>query len=642
MSTMREPWAEGGMLVHLSYEATRTLGGMGVVMEHLLSDAGYREAFPRTLLVSPTVRPCGLGSYSPEESLERDLEAHGEVFYSGLRKDNPEKWARVFGPVEEKHDVSFVYGRRDAPGGPVEVLLVDLTDVLRGYRVRLGTLPRFLARLHTLLGVDLPFDCRGARPLAWRMLSRVWRRRHGTRLGAAPWLNRWFRRAVKRGWVDAPPLDHDAMLAVTMAEPVFDALERLRPKDGAGTVILAQEHLSLPLAYKAVLDGREWCRTVYYAGEVRTPRVLVEYGEGQGASDARFYNIQRLGLAQGRTLDEVYPVGGWPSFQILRNGHLCDRVGAVSASVVDELRFLDTRYELHPPVVVPHGHRPIETGWDAKEAARQRVLAHARKQWGKDFKLLMTHIARDEVCKGLWRDVDVCEHLATLLPPERKPALLVMVTEWNEAEPSDNLRGLKARVDAFNAKDTGVFIALVNEPRWPRGLDFTRDDLHRATDVSLGQSLYESYGLAQLEALGCGAICVISGASGARRALREVCERQRLSESAHPNLVVSDAVEDAREAGLADTVEGWKALPAPVLREQELRTAERVAEELVRRLPRDAHEGRLLLATGWALSERLGWGPLIRERLLPLLRFPKRDLEAGLAWSEAPVRSAAR
>ncbi|NBD13440.1 glycosyltransferase family protein [Corallococcus silvisoli] len=628
--------ARGDLLVHLSHEATRTRGGMGVVLEHLLAAPEYRQAFPRTLLVSPAVRPCGPGSYASEASLVHDLEAHGEVFYSGLRRNNPERWTRVFRPLEEKHDVSFVYGRRDAPGGPVEVLLVDVTDVLRGHRVRMGTLPRFLARLHTLFGVDLVFDCRGRRPAPWRMLSRVWRQRHGTRLGAAPWVNRLFRRAVRHGLVDAPPLDHDAMLAVTLAEPVFDALERLRSRDGAGTVLLAQEHLSLPLAYKALLDGRDWCRTVYYAGEVRTPRALVESGEqGQGASDARYYNIQRLGLEAGRTLDEVYPVGAWPSFQILRNGHLCDRVGAVSASVADELRFLDTRYALHPVTVVPHGHRPIETGWDAKEAARARVLRHARKHWGKDFRLLLTHIARDEVCKGLWRDVDVCEHLATLLPPERKPALLVMVTEWNEAEPSDNLRSVKARVEAFNAKDTGVHIALVNQPAWPEGLDFTRDDLHRATEVSLGQSLYESYGLAQLEALGCGAICVISGVSGARRALRAVCERQRLSESAHPNLVVADPVADARDAGLAHTVEAWKALAPAVLREQELRTAERVAEEVVRRLPRDAHEGRLLLATGWALSERLGWEPLIREQLLPLLRFPAQEEESALEWREA-------
>ncbi|RKH12255.1 hypothetical protein D7V97_09035 [Corallococcus sp. CA053C] len=624
----------GALLVHLSYEATRTLGGMGVVLEHLLGEPGYREAFPRTLLVSPTVRPCGLGSYAPEESLARDLEAHGEVLYSGLRRHNPARWERVFQPVEARHDVSFVYGRRDAPGGPVEVLLVDITDVLRGYRVRLGTLPLFLQRLHTLLGVDLPFDSRGGRSAPWRALSRVWRGVFGTRLGAAPWVNHLFRRAVHHGFVDAPPLDHDAMLAVTLAEPVFDAVARLRSPDDSGAVLLAQEHLSLPLAYKALLDGRDWCRTVYYAGEVRTPRVLVEYGEaGQGASDARFYNVQRLGLEQGRTLEEVYPVGTWPGFQILRNGHRCDRVGAVSASVADELRFLDTRYSNQPLTVVPHGHRAIATDWDAKEAARARVLHHARTRWGRDFRLLLTHISRDEVCKGLWRDVDVCERLAERLPPERRPALLVMVSEWNEAEPSDNLRDVKARVEAFNARDTGLHIALVNQPTWPAGLDFTRDDLHRATDVSLGQSLYESHGLAQLEPLGCGAICVISGASGARRTLQLLCAIAGLSERAHPNLVVADPVTDAREAGLANTVEGWKALAPEVLRAQELRTAERVAEEVLRRLPRDAHEGRLLLETGRALAERMAWEPLIREQLIPLIRFPARDAAAELKWS---------
>jgi hypothetical protein len=621
---------DGPLLVHVSYEATRTLGGVGVVLSQLLASPAFREGCRRTLLVSPLVRPCGQGSYEMRESLERDLEASGEVLYSGLRRHNPPELVRRLRPVEERYDVSFVYGRREAPGGPVEVLLVDLTDVLRSQRVLLGTMPLFLQRMRTVLGIDVPLDCRGARSLPWRLASRAWRSLFGERLGGSALVNGLYRKAVHHGLRHAPPLDHDAMMGLVMAEPVFDAVEALKPEEGSGAVILSQEHLSLPLAYKARLDGGGWCRTVFYAGEVRTPRVIVEYGAkpGQVASDNRYYQVQRLALAQGRTMDEVFPVGSWTSFQVLRGGHECDGVGAVSESVAEELRFLDRGFRERPVTVIPHGHRAVETSWEARNDSRAKVLRHVKERWGVDCQLLLTRISRDEVCKGLSRDVTVCEYLAELLPKERLPAVLLLVTQWWENDLSPNIRALRARVEAFNARRTGIHIALINQPTWPAGLDFTRDDLLRATDVSLGQSMYESFGLAQLEALSGGAICVISGVSGARPTVRALCERLGTSEAAYPNLVVADyAAEEARVP--PRTLEDWKALSGEELHALERRTAESVARRVVERLPRDERAARELLETGRRLAGQMQWEPLIREQLIPFILAPLRDAAVG-------------
>jgi hypothetical protein len=619
---------EGPLLVHMSYEATRAHGGVGTVLDQLLASPAWRGAFPRTLLVSPLVRPSGEGSYTPGESLERELEARGEVLYSGLRRRNPPELSRRLRPVEARHGVSLVYGRRPAPGGPVEVLLVDLTDVLRGYRVFMPTLPLFLERLRRLLGVDVELEARSPRGLPWRAASWATRALWGERLGGTSLVNGLFRRAVRAGWVDAPPLDHDAMMGMVMAEPAFDAVEALRPPAAPGCVFLAQEHLSLPLAYKARLDGRAWSRTVYYAGEVRSPRVLVEYGEkpGQGASDNRFYQVQRLALAEGRTLDEVFPVASWPGFQLLRQGHLCDAVGAVSPSVADELRFLDRRFRARPLTVIPHGHRAVETDWEARRRSRERVLGHLRERLGREFRLLLVRISRDEVCKGLQRDVTVCEFLAERLPPERLPAVLLIITEWDAAGPSRNIQALLDRVAAFNARGTGLHIHLINQARWPEGLDFTRDDLLRATDVSLGQSLYESFGLAQLEPLSCGAVCVISGVSGARRTLEALCARRGLTAQAHPNLVVADYASEA-DGDPAWTVAHWKSLTEDELQALERRTAERVARQVVERLPRDEPAARSLLETGRQLAAQMPWEPLIREQLIPFLTAPLHEGE---------------
>ncbi|HSP79435.1 MAG TPA: hypothetical protein VLQ93_12945, partial [Myxococcaceae bacterium] len=279
----------GRLLVHVSYEATRTLGGVGVVLERLLESPAYREAFPRTLLVSPLIRPSWEGSYAAHEPLEKELGARGEVLYSGLRGPRPPRLARLFQPVESRHDVSFVYGRRPAGRASVEVLLVDFSDVLRGYHLFMPSLPDFLRRLRESLGMALPVASPGGRTAPYRWLSALWRRAFGVRWGASPRVNGLYRQAVRRGLLRVPPLDHDGLEGLVLAEPVYEAVRALCLEEDLECVLLAQEHSALPLAYKARLEGEAWCRTVYYAGEVRTAKTLVEYGGAGGPSELRFY-----------------------------------------------------------------------------------------------------------------------------------------------------------------------------------------------------------------------------------------------------------------------------------------------------------------------------------------------------------------
>ena len=47
--------------------------------------------------------------------------------------------------------------------------------------------------------------------------------RFGERLGGSALVNQLYRKAVHHGLRHAPPLDHDAMMGLVMAEPVFPA-----------------------------------------------------------------------------------------------------------------------------------------------------------------------------------------------------------------------------------------------------------------------------------------------------------------------------------------------------------------------------------------------------------------------------------
>ena len=51
------------------------------------------------------------------------------------------------------------------------------------------------------------------------------------------------------------------------------------------------------MVFSALLRNDERYKTVFYAHEVATARLLVE---GNGGHDTRFYNVLRLGMAQGQ------------------------------------------------------------------------------------------------------------------------------------------------------------------------------------------------------------------------------------------------------------------------------------------------------------------------------------------------------
>ncbi len=106
----------------------------------------------------------------------------------------------------------------------------------------------------------------------------------------------------------------------------------------ADRYIIAHEWLGLPVVFSALLRDARRYKTVFYAHEVATARLLVE---GHGGHDTRFYNALRLGLAQGNRLDEVFGDQSWfYKHAMIQRAGVCDRLFAVGDPVVDELRFL--------------------------------------------------------------------------------------------------------------------------------------------------------------------------------------------------------------------------------------------------------------------------------------------------------------
>ena len=91
-------------IVHVTHEAVVKVGGIGTVLEGLITSRDYAESVGRTLLLCPL--------FSTEGDADSRLGPGGEVLYSSIdgRWNDPHRQA--FSEIHQRYHVEIVYGRR--------------------------------------------------------------------------------------------------------------------------------------------------------------------------------------------------------------------------------------------------------------------------------------------------------------------------------------------------------------------------------------------------------------------------------------------------------------------------------------------------------------------------------------------------
>ena len=133
-------------VVHVTHEAIQKIGGIGAVLEGLLTSREYLRSVPRNILVGP---------FWPSEAHgELRLGANGEVLYSSLDHLYRSPLAGVFREIEQAFDVGIIYGRRKyfnketGVTSTPEVLLIDVS------RFDAGKLGTFKFELWKTFGIE--------------------------------------------------------------------------------------------------------------------------------------------------------------------------------------------------------------------------------------------------------------------------------------------------------------------------------------------------------------------------------------------------------------------------------------------------------------------------------------------------------
>ncbi len=582
-------------VIHVTHEAVEHIGGIGTVLEGLITSPIYQKAVRRSILVAP------LWDFGPHADPLRRLGPHAaRLEYSGVDDVDREGLAARLKPVEWAFNTRLVYGTRrfeshtdSGRTGEAELLLVDLRAP-NHHRIH-----RFKELLAQRCGLD------------------------AFRFGHDGDFEQWL----------------------ALAPPAFAALNALLTDDDFPAVVISHEYMGMCTALLAALDEKRRFRTVFHAHECSTARRIVESHPGH---DSAFYPAMRDALARGKRVEQVFgDQADHGRHALIRLAHRLDVTLAVGDETANEMRFLSDEMAASRVEVCCNGVPAARVDLDSKRRSRELVDRWLKNVLGFRPDHLFTHVTRPVISKGLWRNLKLCAHMERRLKDRGERAAYLLLTCGAAPRTRDMVESMAKRYNWPRDHHEGYpdltgpeipiwhTMAIFNNPGRPGAgavtalmvnqFGFTQDrlgaaapaeitmgDLRRAADVEFGQSVYEPFGIAPLEPLHAGAIAVVSSVSGCRFfAERAITELGRNVEKTH-NLLVADYTRDVGPDPLHLTQARRDVI--------EERVAEELAPILIDRLPRTDNDRLRLLETGQALAARMGWDRVCEKEFLPALR----------------------
>jgi hypothetical protein len=582
-------------VVHVTHEAVQKIGGIGAVLHGLITSKTYRSQVGRDILLGPL--------FSTDGPAEHRLHG-GKVLYSGVDGIRNSPYANDFARIEHEYGVRLVYGKKvfhDPLTGVTsepEVLLVDV----RHYN------PEKMGVLKFVLFQDYGIES--------GQYEHIW--------------------------------DYEQYCRI--AEPGLEAIRAIGActnggGEGTTPIILAHEYMGMPTALCARSRYPGQFRTIFYAHEVATMRRLVEEHPGH---DTMFYNVLSKAAAQGKYVEDVFgSQKGFYKHPLVQAARYCDNIFAVGDYVVKELRFLRKEFENVHIDLAYNGVPARALTAEEKMKSRRKLQQYCVNLLEFEPSYVFTHVTRLVPSKGLWRDVRVVEQLEKHLAKEGKSGVLFIVStetigrarhdvenmekgyKWPAAhrEGHPDLTGGEAAfyagVQEWNAKARFCKIVYINQfvvnaatlgTRAPADIDFL--DFRKGSDAEFGQSIYEPFGIAQVEPISFGGICVFTELCGCAGFVRKAHEAAAGSEKPCTNAIEVDYTR------LPDRLKGQSVaellkMDQATRNDIERSVAADIAEELFKRLPRSTKDFEALIASGAKMGAEMNWDAVAKNYVLP-------------------------
>jgi hypothetical protein len=242
----------------------------------------------------------------------------------------------------------------------------------------------------------------------------------------------------------------------------------------------------------------------------------------------------------------------------------------------------------------------------------------------------------------MWRDLRVLEHVEEHLRARNETAVLFALSTEVPARRGDDVRRMEQMhrwpvahreglpdlsggeaayyqgVQEFNAQSRNVKVVFVNQFGWERKLcgnrmpaDMEFMDIRKGSDVEFGQSIYEPFGIAQVEPISFGGICVFSNVCGCAGFVEKAAAA---TGGRTPNVIVADYT-DLPEKGLRP--EQLMNIGQAQRDQIENTVATMVANELMTRLPKRPEEFEPFIERGYELARQMSWDAVARDYVVP-------------------------
>lgn len=480
--------------IHVTHEALYKVGGIGEVINQLCTSSPYLSFFDKTLIYGPLFEYIG----SPSTRLGKD----GVVFYSSKDNYDTKNFSQIFKPFLEKYNIDLVYGERKIVNefnsqkiSTVEVLLIDITRMKKEIINYIKFL--FWEKF------NLPSD------------------------------------KYEYNW------DYEQYFRIGI--PYFELVSILYPQ-AKEFIHFSHEYMGIPSLLNLELHPKfnpEKHKRFFYAHEVAPVRRIIE---NLGGADISFYNILKICSQKNLSLEDFFgSQEDWYRTPLVKLAQRFDKIFAVGDWVIEEYKFLCPEVKKEKIVPVYNAIALNHYTFEDKIKSKEKIEKSLKIGWSiKKLDVIFTHVCRLVKSKGIWRDFILLSYLDKFFQENDIFGIYILLSSLIvTGKPSDEVEKMTKAYNwpfehkkgwpdlvgdeievykltkNFNENSRNIKALFVNQfgfskKKCPKLIveEIDTIDLKIASDIELGISIYEPFGISHIEVLPFGGISVHSTSCG--------------------------------------------------------------------------------------------------------------------------------
>jgi glycosyltransferase involved in cell wall biosynthesis len=483
--------------IHITHEAAKKIGGIGSVLSGMCTAKTYLDNFDRTIFYGPLFDDTPNPDFLENIAIER-LGGNAKILYSSLDRIFSSKYDSLFHALCQKYSIEIVYGEKK---------LYDEIDPNKNNQIEI-----------LLIGIN-NIDATSENEFKFLMWEKF---QFSCQLFEGDWdFEQYLRIAVPFREITSAILDAKAK-----------------------TVYFSHEYMGIASCLAIHLQKTAKESIYFHAHEISTARAVTEKIPGH---DVTFYHLIDGDMKSGMALEERFGNQKHNSRnELLKLTLVFDGVLAVGDWVKKEYKYL-LKNSVDKKIHITYNGIPTpDYTYEDKKQARVKIQEYCETLYNFTPDIIMTHVTRLVISKGLWRDISLLEELDKKFTTDKVKGFCIILSTLigNGRNTSDitqmeadygwpvlhkegypDLLGYENDIywscQYFNAKSRSIKVLFINQfgfnpyrigNRLPKNTNFA--DLRLSSDAEFGMSVYEPFGIAQIETIPFGGVAILTRACG--------------------------------------------------------------------------------------------------------------------------------